>query len=249
MTIREYTLQLLKDTGCNEKSYHRTPVEQAIKDVQWYENEYGKLDFPAEDIGRELVLICNNESLKPYTPPPHLEDFASNGDACKWGLTDLYERNEKILRKAIESGERFDTGWVGCKKEIRSMRICRDDDGMIVECSASMDSALEELDLFTDFLTNEECERLTDDLVEQIRDMLYGGEFVEEITYNDKLPVTATYDEVMKKVEDLEQQCEDTLTESFHECIGATLWVMYPDMPEEEKIDFINERTDAYGRD
>lgn len=241
MTIREYTLKLLKDTGCHEKAYKGVTVAQAIKDVRMYEEEHGKCDFPTEDIGKELVLIGNNERLEPLPPPPNLEGFATNGDACKWGLTDLYEWDEEILRKAIESGERFDTGWVGCKKEIRSMRICRDDD-ITVECSAAMDSALEEWDLFTDFLTDEECEKLTDDVVDEIRDLLYDGGFVEEITYDDTLPATATYDEVMAKVAELEQACEDRLTDSYHECISDTLWILYPDMPEDKKIEMINDR-------
>lgn len=35
--------------------------------------------------------------------------------ASKWGLTDFYDGNDDVLRKAVESGEDFDTGWFGCK--------------------------------------------------------------------------------------------------------------------------------------
>lgn len=252
MNIREFTLKLLEETGCPKGAYHRVSVEQAIEDVRTYEEEHGKLDFPVEDVGRELILIANNESLEPYTPPPALEEFATNGDACKWGLTDLYESDETILRKAIESGERFDTGWVGCKKEIRSMRIRRDDE-ITVECHEEMDSALEQWDLFTDFLTDEELEKLETGYeadIEQVRGMLMWGEFVEEITYNDTLPTDATYEEVMEKVAKLEQDCENRLKESFHECISTTLYCLYPDMAEnnpEGLTEMINKRIEEVG--
>ena len=245
MTIREYTLNLLKDAGCPENAYHRVTVEQAIEDIRKYEARHGKCDFPAEDVGKELVLIANNESLEPYTPPPALEGFAENGDASKWGLTDLYEEDEKILRDAIASGERFDTGWVGCKKEIRSMRISRDEK-ICVQCHAEMDSALEQLDLFTDFLTNEECKKLTDEAVDQIREMLMESCcYAEEAEYSDYLLSDATYEQVMEVVAGLEQNCEDFLNDSFHECIEDTLWILYPDMPEKEKIEMISDRIEG----
>ena len=162
-------------------------------------------------------------------------------DWGSWGIGDM-RNGEDELRKAIESGECFDTGWHGWKKEIQSMRIQRTEENFVIECYMEMDSALEQWDLFSDFLTDEEQERLTDEKVDEIREYLYEGEYVEEITYDDRLPVTATYEEIMRKAEELMQDCDDRLTDSFHECIGDTLWVLYPDMPENEKIDMISDR-------
>ena len=247
MTLHEYTLALLKDTGCAKNAYCGSTVEQALKDITEYEKEHGQCPFPAKDIAEELVRIGNNGRLEPLPPPPVIVGFASNGDACKWGLTDLYERDEQLLRKAIESGERFDTGWVGCAKEIRSMRICRDED-IIVECCAEMDSALEQEDLFADFLTDEELEMLDAGEVadiEQIRGMLMWGDFVEEVTESDHIPTNATYKEVMSKVAELEQVCENRLEESFHECISTTLYCLYPNMDEKELTDLINKRIEG----
>lgn len=243
MTIREYVLKLLEDTGCSKNAYRHVSVEQAVSDVQRYEEEHGKLDFPTEDVGKELVLICNNESLEPYTPPPILPEFEDCDYACKWGLTDLYSEYEEALRKAINSGERFDTGWISCAKEIRSMRIVRDDE-ILVECCSEMDSIFESSDLFCDFLTDAELEMLTDEMIDSVRETMMepSFEYAEEVSYSDKLPSDATYEQVMKVVAKLEQECEDFLEQSFHQCIGATLCVMYPDMPTQEKMKMISDR-------
>lgn len=73
-------------------------------------------------------------------PQPDL--FAGLGsDAAKWGVSDFYDAHEAVLRKAVESGEAFDTGWYSVKKEIQSGRVwCKDDgDPIYVQASCSDD--------------------------------------------------------------------------------------------------------------
>lgn len=241
MTIREYVLDLLKECGCDETSYKGTTVEQAIEDAKWYENEYGKQPFSADEIGKELVLICNNERLEPLPPPRNLaNDFDDWGS---WGVGDMRNGGDD-LRKAIESGEPFDSGWHGWKKELQSMRVQRVDSGEIsVECYQEMDSALEQRDLFYDFLTGDEAERLDDEMVEEIRALLFEGDFVEEVSYDEDLPADATYEQVIETAKELMQDCDDTLKEAYHECISVTLYTMYQrEMSEEELTDLINKR-------
>ncbi len=72
-------------------------------------------------------------------PFPPLDGLPSSADGCKWGLTDLYEEDERILRAAISERKTFDTGWVGCKKEIRSFRIISDGQKITIMASAEMD--------------------------------------------------------------------------------------------------------------
>jgi len=52
-------------------------------------------------------------------------------DGAKWGTSDFYEDFEIALQKSIDSGEDFDTGWWGVKKEIQTFRIARNVDSLL----------------------------------------------------------------------------------------------------------------------
>ena len=165
-------------------------------------------------------------------------------DWGSWGVGDFYDGNEEELRKAIEAGEPFDTGWHGFKKELQSMRICRDDNSVTVSVGEYMDEALAEADLFYDFLTDDECDLLTDEMIDEIREYLWMGDFVEETEESEELPVNATFEQVMEKASELMDVCSETLHNSFMECIGTTLYVMYKDNPNRD--DIVQKRIDEY---
>ena len=160
-------------------------------------------------------------------------DFENWGS---WGIGDFYKGNDIELKKALERDEPFDTGWHGFKKELQSMRIFRGEENITVEVSEYTDEALEQTELFCDFLTDEECEKLTDELLEEIRECLLMGDFVEETQEKDTLPKTASFEEVIKKAEELAEQCSQTLKDSFRECIEVTLFLMYKDSPDQKQI-------------
>ena len=164
-------------------------------------------------------------------------------DWGSWGVGDFYNGNEEELRKAIESGKPFDTGWHGFKKEIQSMRVCRDESGVEVQVFAAMDSALEQYDLFCDFLEDDELELLTDEVVEKIRDYLYMGDYVEETEDSITLQ-NPTFDDVMKAASKCANYCEQRLHDSFIECIGTTLYVMYEN--DSNRDDIVQKRIEKY---
>ena len=167
------------------------------------------------------------------------------GDWGSWGIGDFYEGNDEELKTAIKNGKPFDTGWHGYKKECQSMRVFRDEDGVInVEVYEEMDDVMEQYDLFYVFLTDEEMEKLTDEMVEEIRDDLMIGDFVEETQESDYLPADVTFEDVMKKAYELADICDQTLKDSFAECIGTTLYVLYKDDPKRDQI--IDERIKQY---
>jgi len=246
MTIREYTLNLLEECGCNEKSYRNITVEQAVADVKEYEKDHGVLPFSAEDIGRELVLICNHERLEPLPPPRNLADDFN--DWGSWGVGDIYEDVEKIMRDVIASGERFDSGWHEWKKELQGMRIQRTEDAVIVDVSEYMDD-LEDYAIIRDCLTDEDERRITDEQFEAIENALNEMflDFVTETEDSESLPVTATYEEIMEKAGELMDYCGRVLKESFHLCIGITLSELYSDMDPHELDKLICERIDKIG--
>ena len=151
------------------------------------------------------------------------------------GVTDFYEDTEKALREAIESGEHFDTGWHGSEKEPVTAQIIRDEESIMV--SVYSDGLDDCMDLFSDFLTDEEMRKLTDEMVDQIRDYLDMGEgdFTQEVSYDEELPCDASFEDVVSTMEELSELCNSTVHRRFLSCIEVTLHVLY-DCPDQEVI-------------
>lgn len=66
-----------------------------------------------------------------------MKGFELNG--AKWGVSDFYEEAQEALLQALRSGEDFDTGWYGVKKEIQSGRVFREGNTIYCEASCSDD--------------------------------------------------------------------------------------------------------------
>lgn len=138
--------------------------------------------------------------------------------ASKWGLTDFYEESEQKLKDALASGEEFDTGWFGCKKEIRYARIMRDDEDITVEVSCHMDDLYESDDLIYDALW-EEChteEELPDDIIDSIRDAACDSNLNDESCVEETLPQDASYEDICECLSRLEDEAERENTEMYN---------------------------------
>lgn len=137
--------------------------------------------------------------------------------ASKWGLTDFYEGNDDFLRKAIESDEDFDTGWIGCKKEIRYARVHRERGEFEVEVTAHMDDLWDDGDLIYDALWTvaKSGDELPEDIIDSIRDAAIDSG-VDDHTYcNRYLPLNASYETVVDTIGELENEAEQTNEELY----------------------------------
>jgi hypothetical protein len=144
-------------------------------------------------------------------------DICTGMYASQWCLTDFYEKSEQKLREAIASGEEFDTGWWGCKKEIHYARIMRDDEDVTVEVSCHMDDLFDGNDLIYDALW-EECgteEELPDDIIDSIRiDAIESG-IEDESNESETLPRDASFEDIVKCIDRLEDEAENTNTDMY----------------------------------
>ena len=137
--------------------------------------------------------------------------------ASHWGLTDFYEESNAKLVNVLNSGEDFDTGWFGCKKEINYARICRDGDTLIVQVSAHMDDLWEEDDLIYDALW-EEChteEELPECILESIRDEAIDVGIDERSEAEETLPADASFEDILAVIERLEGEAMNSNTEMY----------------------------------
>ena len=157
-------------------------------------------------------------------------------DWGSWGIGSWYDEAYDALKAAVESGQPFDTGWHGWKKELESMRIVRTEHETIVEVHSCMDEAFEGDSLIRDCLTEEEEEMLNDEKAEKIREYLYMGDFREETEDSEVLPLNSTIEGIEEAAEKLVGNCERTLNDYFRQCICVTLVVMYGESEETEKL-------------
>lgn len=214
--------------------------EQVIAQIAAYSN-YSTMAI------EEIASYVLEEIADLFQVQSEIDSFSKTFDFDEWGyfsITDFYDIPANALRTALESGKCFDTGWHGAIQEFESARVLRDRNGITVSVSSDgIDDCMEQYDLFCDFLTDEEMEMLTEEKVEEIREYLDMGDFTEFVEYSEILPADATFDDVVDCMDKLLTDCRKTLHESFLECIGTTLYILY-DKP--ENTDFISDVIKKY---
>ena len=164
-------------------------------------------------------------------------DFDFN-DWGSWGVGDYYKDRCEKLKEALDSGEDFDTGWHGFKKEAQSMRVVRDDGEITVCVSAEMDDVFDQPDLIYDCLTAEESDRITDEQIETIRNLLWLTGLNTITIETATLPSSASLDSVLYAASKLADECETCLHDWYKKCKAITLYILY-DGPDDS---FIEER-------
>jgi hypothetical protein len=137
--------------------------------------------------------------------------------ASKWGLSDFYEESKAKLVDALNSGEDFDTGWWGCKKEIRYARIVREDGKITVEVSAHMDDLWEQTDLIYDALWEERHteEELPDEIIDSIRDEAMELRIDDSSSAKGTIPADALLCNVVSLINKLEVEAESKNTDMY----------------------------------
>ena len=228
--VHDYAKKILADHDCNEYTYGDDTVETVLSDLK---AAYpAGMEYPYESVAQAIKDISKPRYVKPELG----EDWFDFDDWGKWGITDFCPDAEERLRKALESGKTFNTGWHGCTKEIESMCIQKDAEHITISCSTSMDEVFEQEDLFSDFLTEEEMENLTDDLMEEIRDALMWGEFSENSEGDVQIPPDSDIETISRKAAGLMRECRDRLDDYFRECISTTLYIMYGESDETTRL-------------
>lgn len=72
-----------------------------------------------------------------------MRPFLYTGDAAHREISEFYPRFEAALKAAIDSGEDFDTDWRGCKHELQTIRIKRENGNVTVSVSQNMVGGVE----------------------------------------------------------------------------------------------------------
>ena len=139
-----------------------------------------------------------------------------DGYASKWGLTDFYEDAELILRDTIESGDDFDTGWFGCKKEIRYARYERNEGGFHITVEAHMDDLWDGEGLIYDTLSDLDIDgEVSDEIIDEVRAIAMEVGIDDVTCVFAELPRDASFDDVVRETEKAENEAESNNEDMF----------------------------------
>ena len=218
------TYSNIVETKTAEDDTRKALIKSIItKDLQ----EYLEIDVPGGrfEIGDTTATVYNasgdvvcrvrNMDTQPQFPPEQTLELCY-ADACKYGLTDLYDVAEQNLRKVLKERIPFNTGWCGCQKEIRSFKI--ESDGM----RKLRVSATEDIDDVPDLIYDADMgETLTEEDAKCIEEMLDDDmEFCTETTSEKELPANASYEDIMKALEELEEGNSSYLHGMFNKVVA-----------------------------
>ena len=211
MSLHDYALHLLQKHGCKEDCYYDTPIDTVIGDLkQAY--PYG-MPFFYRDVAEELIKIGN---AIPHFPKETVA--LCEGDATKYGLTDLYPEAEQKLRELLDSGKPFRTRWASCAKESVGFQISSNgvtevivdaDDDEIDEGIELVDDAIWSLGIDDGFFSIKEMEEIYEIVTEDPQYTFSTANCM------DTLPYPATYEQIMDTLEKLGQQNRETLDEAY----------------------------------
>lgn len=149
--------------------------------------------------------------------------LTSGLDACKWGVSDLYEDAEKNLRELLTYSGEFRTEWCSCKKELYSFRLWFFDNGISVEVSQWMDDLYEQVDLIDDAIWALKSSgykfgaELNEDDFENIRDMCLDAGIETEVMESTYIKRDSTYEEIMSALDELADLTGKELDDYFEQ--------------------------------
>lgn len=138
--------------------------------------------------------------------------------ASKWGLTDFYDESAEKLKSALASGEDFNTGWFGCKKEINYAKYVKCGNYFEISVSAHIDDMYESDDLIYDALWEvaKSEEELSEDIIDSIRDCAMWDGITDYTELSETIPVAdATFEKVVEITDRLESQAMEHNHEMF----------------------------------
>lgn len=127
----------------------------------------------------------------------------------------LYENTAEILKQALASGEDFDSGWHGFKKELECMRIERVNGVVIVEVYTFMDD-------FEDLFFDADADDLTEEQAKYVQD-LWNDSLECATEYSDSWQITDPTPSLMRVLvvaNDLMRDCGEKLDWAF-ECFKS----------------------------
>lgn len=143
--------------------------------------------------------------------------LTSGLDACKWGVSDLYEEAEKNLRELLTYSGEFRTEWCSCKKELYSFRLWFDDDHIEVTVNQWMDELYEQYELIDDAMWDlgKQDIELSDEEIEYIRDLCFDADVKDEVSNSEYIKRDSTYEEIMETLEHLADETNKWLSDYY----------------------------------
>jgi hypothetical protein len=212
--MEEYTKNLLKECNCTNESYTGIPVETIESDLRLYcKQENTTFPYPISDMANYIYKISTTD--RGWYPKIEVE---IDGDASHCGYTDLYPNVEENLKDVINSGMPFKFSG-SSKKEIGGFMLSRELKNGEIKVTAfqAMD---EGYDLVSDSLPEEIELKLSEEEFDMLSGAVLelwaeGDECGSETEESEIISGDSTLEQILEKVDELQDICSDRLQESF----------------------------------
>lgn len=186
------------------------------------EDNYGKAEFKTWDEALKRAQECIDST--PDEPPvPEVDQTWYSGlNAGHWGLGDLYPSAKENLEKIVKSGKPYNTGFFGSKKDESSARIINNGKEITVEVVRYMDGDDDPAELIYDAMNDDDIFSETE-IEEMVDDMLlgdYGASEGSRASLIEKLPLSATFEDIENTIKKLDNETDSILKERFEEVKG-----------------------------
>ena len=166
-----------------------------------------------------IMYKFNNDLLTQDLPKETWED---SDYTYKYTTEELGEEENSSgsqLKKLLDSGKDFDTGWGLSGKEFTSLRVCRKGSKIVIFVHNEMDDIPE---IIYDAVEDGQEDLLTEEAVEDIENLLYECmDFATEVDLDKVLSADISFEKLMEEIAELEKESYDDLEDKFEFCKGT----------------------------
>lgn len=224
MTLREASVKILTDAGCDEKTYRGEKKDVIFADLTaaFDGRTRGLFGWDEEVLAADIYALSTTEPG--WEEPIRYDVPGINGSHC--GVSDLYPEVEQALSALIAGGHAFETGSISSKKELASWAMRRELRNGPIEVFVDvwMDDAEDLIyDAVGELCAKKEVSgpiEFEEEIEQSILDAFYDGSYATEVREQSAADGKSELSQILPIVSELYTKASEQL-EVYFQCMIA----------------------------